>query len=225
MNRNNARLQMLTLALFAVLAFVSLDLGSVQAVMDDYGLLDGPAGASPEAVAAERPAATPWSAEGPSLAVNGTRPAGDDKAPQPACCSKEIALDRCCEERLVHVTQQLAGIRKGAKVPVFTSMWIDRKKTWLSLDAAAKALGLDDAQRASWERTLEDARYELEGLVRLRDGARIAEAKRIIASYAERLRADLTPEQQAIFDAHAVAPLFQSRAERIDRMIQLMSKA
>ena len=78
-------------------------------------------------------------------------------------------------------------------------MWIDRKKTWLSLDAAAKALDLDDAQRASWERTLEDARYELEGLARLRDGARGAEAKRLIASYAERLRADLTPEQQAQF--------------------------
>ena len=220
MRRDDTRLQMLTLALFAILALVSLDLTRVQAVMDDYGLIDEPA--SGEAWADEQPAAVPREAQGPTLAVGGdkARPAA-----RPAC-GAEIAIDVSCGERMIHVSNSLASVGTHVRIPLITSVWMDRTKTWSSLDAAAKALGLDEHQRASWQRTLDDARYEIDGLARVDDPEQLAVAhQRLVTSYKERLRADLCPEQQAIFDAHEVAPLFQSRAQRLAQAIRIMSKA
>lgn len=247
MQRNDARLQMLTLALFAVLALLSVDLAPVQAVMDEYGLIDQ----EEEAFAEENPTTTPWVVEGPSLAVGG-RKAPEAKAPLSSpCCGGEIAIDGRMEDRFGQWTEALAGIQISqmpAEVPQITSMWPEERATWTSVDAAAKDLDLSDHQRDSWGRTLEDAKRDLDDLRHvpnaegrtwhsittasyddrgeLRSAVRKAHAmaeflttelnggetyagarRRLLDSYKDRLRGDLTPSQQEIFDGHDVDPL------------------
>ena len=250
MQRNDARLQMLTLALLAVFGMLSLGLAPVQAVMHDYGLID-----SHEAIAEEEAAPTPWAAEAPSLAVGGETPApAESPKAEPSCCPGELVIDAWNEHIREgrHVAQWAEALTtpdlatKPVKTPIITSLWPETPCCgWTTLDEAGKALDLSDDQRASWEVTLQDAKHDLDDLghvpnsdgvtwhqvttaaidpqTAVRDaltkvkaiaefmtselnggGTYADERRRLIDSYKDRLRGDLTPKQVRVFDAHPV---------------------
>lgn len=251
MQRDDARLQMLTLAMFGVLALLVFDFQPVEEAMTDLGL-----GAGDDAIAAEEPAPTPWATEGPSLAVGGEKP----KVPAKPCGPGEIAVDTPAAELSQQWTDALCSpdtsrapetgihVTKLPQRPTITSMWPtrgDARPPWTSLAGAAEELGLTPEQRESWQRTIEDAARDLDDLrhvpdaegrtfhsitsgwvaapaVRHREVARaraladfltrelnggetyIEAYRRILEGHEDRLRTELTPEQQATFDAYDV---------------------
>ncbi|MDF1701832.1 MAG: hypothetical protein P1V36_11805 [Planctomycetota bacterium] len=157
MKRNEARVQMLALALMAVFAVLCLDLEPVQAVIHDYGL------GSDDAVAEAEPAPAMRSLEGPSLAVGGEAPA----APASSCCPRPevIAVPTSTPRPATKGAKWLAAPQAMLhKQPLITSMFPVEAKRWSSLEAAAHDLELSAAQRVSWGRTIEDARRDMDDL-------------------------------------------------------------
>lgn len=278
MQRNEARLQMLTLALFALLGLLSLGLAPVQAVMDEYGLLDHEEAIAGENVAAEdsapseQPKRAPWVSTGPSLAVSGTpKPVS---APRSPCCGGELAIDAPTADGLGSWVETASAARpefKPTKISVSALLAPADRLRWTSLDEATEGLGLSEGQRDAWTRTLDDARRELDDLrhvpnaegrtwhtvacatyegrgelhcavkkahalasfitSELNGGETYVEARRrLLDTYMDRLRSDLTPQQQVVFDVYDIDSLMDtsrfiiaSRVLASPRRIQLQT--
>lgn len=207
MQRNDARLQVLTLMLLALFGFLAIDVASVQAVMDDLGLAGLDAEAfSEEAPAEAEPAPAPRWAEGPSLAVGG-KAAGCD---HPAGTAQEIALE-CCpaasafeREPAAGAAEQL-GTRIGAHEGVITSMWLERRPGVACLEAATRAFALTPAQRDAWARALEDAQRDLDDLRHVPDAD-----GRSLHDLITQVRQQATDPKRAVALASALAA-FQGR--------------
>lgn len=161
MKRNEARVQMLALALMAIFAVLCLDLEPVQAVIHDYGL------GMDDAVTEAEPAPALRSLEGPSLAVGGEA----TPAPASSCCPlpEVIAVQTSATRRATKVAEWFSAPEPIQRrvlhtQPLITSMVPPERKRWSTLEGAARDLELSAAQRVSWGRTIEDARRDMDDL-------------------------------------------------------------